>query len=181
VAKVSIVNLPKHTKSTQKRHSPLPITRQIFQKDSRIQHQIPSPAKRTQTHKQAQHLPIRRRTRDNGKHRAHDQTNIERDSPPHNIRRHTPKQRANQHAHIRRDRQPIGIPRAKLESRRRRDNGLNEQNERIDGIPEAIENKEFPMIRRESNFIFAQSLVRSQAHSCTEHTNSVINKMHLRI
>jgi hypothetical protein len=42
----------------------------------------------------------------------------------------------------------------------RGDDGLDEQDERVDGVTEAVEDEEFPVVWREADFIFL--VVRSE-------------------
>jgi hypothetical protein len=129
-------------------------------KHSRIQHQIAPSSKRTQTDKQTEDFPVRRCACNNRKHAAHQQTDIEGDLAAHDIRRHAPEQRAHQHAHVHCNRQPIGIPRRELERRGRRDDGLNQQDERVDGVAEAVEDEEFPVVWRPANLVALARLAR---------------------
>lgn len=128
--------------SRHKRKQPLLITRQILQENRRIQHQIASTTKRTQTHKQAQHLPIGARARDNGKHRADNQTGVERNLAPDDVGRHAPEERADQHAHVGCDSQAVGVAGLEFEGGLAGDDGLEEQDERVDGVAEAVEDEE---------------------------------------
>jgi hypothetical protein len=59
---------------------------------------------------------------------------------------------------------------------------LDEQDERIDSVPEAVEDEEFPVVRRESDFILILLLAPEldDKHGKT-HTNSVINEVHFSI
>jgi hypothetical protein len=62
------------------------------------------------------------------------------------------------------------------------DDGLDEQDERIDSVPETIEDEEFPVVRSEPDFILILLLAPEldDKHGKT-HTNSVINDVHFSI
>jgi hypothetical protein len=57
---------------------------------------------------------------------------------------------------------------------------LDEQDERVDGVAEAVEDEEFPVVGREADFIFlfVRKCVIVEENS---HTYSIIDKMHFSI
>jgi hypothetical protein len=59
---------------------------------------------------------------------------------------------------------------------------LDEQDERVDSVPEAIEDEKFPVVRREPDFILILQLgpELDDKHEETR-TNSVVNKVHFSI
>ena len=99
-------------------------------------------SKSTQTHKHPQHLPIRRRARHNREYRANHQTKVKRNLAAHNICRQAPKQRADEHAHVRGDGEAVGVRGAEFERGLAGDDGLDEQDERVDGVAEAVEDED---------------------------------------
>lgn len=68
-------------------------------------------------------------------------------------RKLTPKARARKHPYICCNRQPIPPPGVKLQRRLSRDDTLNQQDQAINGISEAVQNEEFPLVGREANFV----------------------------
>lgn len=73
---------------------------EILQEDRRIQNQVSTSTKRTQTGEQAEHDPVRGSAGDNGEYGRDEQRNVEGEATADDVGREAPEQRANQHSHI---------------------------------------------------------------------------------
>lgn len=145
--------LPSSPPASEQRKQPLMSARQILQKHRRIQHQISPTAKRSQTHKQPQHDPIRRRPGHDTKHTRQHQRDIKRILPADDVRRQPPEQCADQHPHV--DGAGHAVPPFGLElvGGLGGDDGLDEQDERVDGVAEAVEEEELHLVAGEADFV----------------------------
>lgn len=152
--------------SRHKRQHPLPPTRQKLQKDSRIQDQIPTPTKRTQRDKQSQDLPVRRAPGHDSKNTAHEQAEIERKLAPYDVRREAPEQRAREHTNVRGDGESICETGGEFEGGLPCDDGLDEEDERVYCVAEAVEDEEFPLVDGEADFVDG---VVDEVHFGVEH------------
>lgn len=134
------------------------------------------------------YLPIRTRARNNRKNATKHQRRIKRNLPPHDVRGEAPKQRAEQHSHVRGNGHAVRVARAELDRGLAGDDGLDEQDEAVDGVAEAVEHEEFPVVRGEADFVCGgNELVSEGGGRCgvgildleLGRTNGVVDEMHL--
>lgn len=130
--------------SRHKCKQPLAITREIFEKDGSIQHQITSSAKRTEAYEQSKDLPIRTRSCHNSEDGADNERDIECSLPSNDVGADAPEKRANEHTNIGGDGESIRISRVEFKSGLTGNDGLDQEDERIDGVAEAVEYEELP-------------------------------------
>lgn len=130
--------------SCHKCKQPLAITRKIFEKDSSIQHQVTSSTERTETHEQSKDLPVRTRSCHNSEDGADNERDIECSLPSNDVCTDSPEKRTNEHTDIGGDGESIRISRVEFKSGLTGNDGLDQEDERIDGVAEAVEYEELP-------------------------------------
>ncbi len=126
---------------------------EVFQEDRGIQNQVSTCTKRTQTSEQAEHDPVWSSTGDNGENRGDEERNVEGEATADDVGREAPKQRADQHSHIDGNRQTGIEAGLELEGGLGGDDGLQQQDERVDGVSEAIEAEQLGLVRSEPDLI----------------------------
>lgn len=132
---------------------PLISTGQIFEEHRRVQDQISSSPKGAQANKQTQCDPGGRGTGNNGEHGRDEQRHVKGKAASNYVRRKPPEDGAHQHAHIDGNGETSRVSRVKLFLGLGGDDGLNQQNQRVHGVTEAVETEQFPMMGRESDLI----------------------------
>jgi hypothetical protein len=130
--------------SCHKCKQPLARRWQIFEKDGSIQDQVTSSAESTETYKKSKDLPVRTRSCHNSEDEADNERDIECSLPSNDIGTDAPEKRANEHTDIGGNGESIRISRVEFESGLTGNDGLDQEDERVDGVAEAVEYEELP-------------------------------------
>jgi len=113
---------------------PLVFRRQILQENRSIEDKIPTSTEGGETNKQSKHDPIRGGTRDDGEYAADEQRVVEGVFAADHVCSETPEQGSYQHSGVGGDGEAVGERGLKLIAGVCCDDGLDEQDEGIDGI-----------------------------------------------
>ena len=132
---------------------PLVLGGQVFEEDGRIQNQIATAAKRRKGDEQSKHDPVwagaGHDAEDGGDHEGE----VERVLAANDIGGETPEQSADEHANVDSDGHAVCEAGIELGGGVGGDDGLDEQDEGVHGVPEAVEQEQLPLVAREADLV----------------------------